>query len=146
MNAGKLAIWLWLSCQYTKNTLMDLSSSVNKQIENTETLREYTMKLHFANFMLVLFFLRIFLNSPDPPARFVSTEYSAKSFLGMECLKQVHCGLWHQKTIQKLLQVIFNKIDALFLQLNLNAITNRYFDNELSHFGSIEEIIFLKKL
>ena len=29
MKAGKLAIWPWLSCQYNKNTLVDLPSSVH---------------------------------------------------------------------------------------------------------------------
>ena len=28
MEAGKLAVWPWLSCQYTKNTLMNLPSSM----------------------------------------------------------------------------------------------------------------------
>ena len=30
MKAGKLAIWPWLICQYNKNTLVDLPSSVSR--------------------------------------------------------------------------------------------------------------------
>ena len=83
MKAGKLAIWPWLSCQYTENTSSMLKSDFQSQLYTSRIIRIYRSLIAINNnSSRACFSLKLFL---------IKIKVWNIEFMPNFCLHVIHC-------------------------------------------------------